>query len=86
MRFGEKIVRMRAFGDGNATTAVALDRQGLDILVRWIPRNHWVRLFVSTTREFEPGRTWLYAGSIRRSAWRIGRLGFGMMRCPRVKR
>lgn len=55
----------------------------MDIVIRHVPSHHWVRLFVSTTGNCEPGHAWLYAGTMRRDAWRIGRFGFGLMRLPR---
>lgn len=36
-----------------------------------------------TAAELEAGHAWLYCRLVRRDAWRIGRLGFGVMRMPR---
>lgn len=52
----------------------------MDLTIRGIPGHHWVRIFVTTSRQFEPGHAWLYVGMVRRDAWRIGRVGFGIMR------
>lgn len=54
----------------------------MDITIRWWPGHHWVRPFISFTGRCDPGHAWLYHGVIRRDAWRIGRLGFGLLRMP----
>ena len=56
----------------------------MDVFVPW-PRHHWVRLFIDPSGRCEPGHAWLYAGLVRRDAWRIGRIGFGILRMPRQK-
>jgi len=56
----------------------------MDVFVPW-PRHHWVRLFI-TFGQCEPGHGWLYAGLVRRDAWRIGRIGFGILRMPKPMR
>lgn len=53
------------------------------LVIRRVPGHHWVQLFVSLTGQTEPGHGWMYSGLVRRDAWRIGRLGFGIMRLPR---
>lgn len=50
-----------------------------DLLTRRVPRTIWVRVFVSFTGTCEPGHNWLYMGLVRRHAWRIGRVGFGVI-------
>lgn len=55
----------------------------MDVIVRWVPRHHWVRLFVNRTGRCQPCHRWMYGGLVRRDAWRIGRIGFGVMRMPR---
>lgn len=57
----------------------------IDVVVRRIPGHDWVRLFASLSPAFEPGHAGLYAGIVRRDAWRIGRVGFGIMRMPKEK-
>jgi hypothetical protein len=51
----------------------------MDVITRRVPRTEWVRVFTSFSQEFEPGHSWLYGDSVRRDAWRIGRVGFGVM-------
>ena len=48
-----------------------------------VPRHHWFRVFLSASGKCEPGHGWLYHGAVRRDAWRIGRIGFGVLRMPR---
>lgn len=55
----------------------------LDVCVRFVPGHYWVRLALSFTGECEPGHAWMYGGCMRRDAWRIGRVGFVVMRLPR---
>lgn len=54
-----------------------------DVVIRRIPRHRWVRVFACWRHEtFEPGHNWLYCGVIRRDAWTVGPLSFGIMRMP----
>lgn len=52
-----------------------------DVVIRKVPGHFWIRPFVTWGGEFEPGNGWLY-GCVRRDAWKIGPLGFGLMRMP----
>lgn len=52
-----------------------------DRVVRRFPGHHWVRPFVTWAGKTERGHGWLY-GCVRRDAWVIGPLGFGLMRMP----
>lgn len=52
-----------------------------DLVIRKVPGHFWIRPFVTWGGEFEPGNGWLY-GCVRRDAWKIGPLGFGLMRMP----
>jgi hypothetical protein len=65
------------------TVSAVVNRAGVDVTVRRIPGHHWLRLAVSFTGKCEPGHSWMYAGCMRRDAWRIGRVGFVVMRLPR---
>jgi hypothetical protein len=56
---------------------------GLDVISRRVPRHHWVHLRVSVTGAAGPGHAWMYAGSIRRDAWRLRRFALIVMRMPR---
>lgn len=51
-----------------------------DLVIRRVPGHHWVRPFIVWGR-CERGHGWLY-GCIRRDAWRVGPVGFGLMRMP----
>lgn len=54
-----------------------------DVVVHRIPRHHWIRVFACWRNPaFEPGHGWLYCGILRRDAWTIGPLAFGLMRMP----
>jgi hypothetical protein len=64
---------------------VSWDGGGAEVCLKWLPRHHWVRAFISWSGNCEPGRAWMYHGMIRRDAWRVGRLGFGLLRMPRVR-
>lgn len=52
-----------------------------DSITRRIPGHYWVRPFVTWSGRTERGHGWLY-GCVRRDAWVIGPLGFGLMRMP----
>lgn len=52
-----------------------------DVVIRKVPRHHWIRPFLTFDGDCEPGHGWLYR-CVRRDAWRIGRLGFGLLRMP----
>ncbi len=54
----------------------------LDWTLRRIPRHIWVRLVVTRRLEMEPGREWIYQGLVRRDAWRLGPIGFAVLRFP----
>jgi hypothetical protein len=68
---------------GKRASSIVVNRHNIDVCLRFIPGHHWVRLVLSFTGRCEPGHAWLYAGCMRRDAWRIGRLGFVVMRLPR---
>jgi hypothetical protein len=53
-----------------------------ELFSRHVPGHDWVRFGITTSRTFEPGHNSMYAGIIRRDAWRIGRLGVYLLRKP----
>ena len=54
----------------------------VELVVRWVPGQEWVRLFLSLERGFRPGHAWIAAGLVRRDAWKVGPVGFGVLRMP----
>lgn len=52
-------------------------------IVRGVLGQVWVRAFVSFTGKCEPGHRWLYNGLVRRDAWVIRGVGFGVLRMPK---
>ena len=53
----------------------------IDIVIRRVPGHYWIRPFVSIGGRCEPGHGWLYR-CVRRDAWVIGPVGFGVLRMP----
>ncbi len=51
-----------------------------DLVIRRVPRHHWVRL-AATTR-IEPGHGWLYGNLVRRDTATIRGIGLVLMRIP----
>lgn len=56
-----------------------------EICTRRVPWHFWIRLFVVWGGEFERGHGWLY-NCVRRDAWKIGAVGFGIIRMPYTRR
>ena len=52
-----------------------------DVVIRSCPGHYWVRPFVTWGGQFGPGHGWLYR-CVRRDAWKLGPLGFGLLRMP----
>ena len=57
----------------------------VDLTVRHVPRPHWVRLVLATDATIDAGHAWIYAGIVRRDAWRLGPLGLAVLRLPRSR-
>ena len=55
-----------------------------EVIIRHVPGHYWIRVFVSP--RVEPGHRWMYRGIIRRDAWRVGPVGFGIMRLTKSEK
>ncbi len=66
-----------------ATRQPRLQVYSTGFIVRDVPGHTWIRAFVSFTGKCQPGHRWLYNGLVRRDAWVIRGVGFGLIRMPR---